>query len=305
MEAHFSKKKQRMGLLFGTIAGLAFSLTAWGIDAIQLAQAHAAYPLLKFIPGLIISVLTGAIVGWLTIRLDRLWIGMLLWAMLAGVYTWLVMWLPLKGSPTLLSLLEPNQAHLLYYPSIESQSQFAVMGLIVNGFVALICGLMEIHLIDQAMMGMGTLALISPLLISFAVFALAGTSGDYLINRHFRESMQAMDELIQFAADNEGKEVPAIVARQKRLSVVKDLDDLITYPRKLTLIGYDEMLGQMDILVDFNGNWVRCSVIYNQPTMCKRLMLDSLRFACDETTNPNSCFNVIGYDKNITKMPNF
>lgn len=294
-----------MGLLFGTIAGLAFSLTAWGIDAIQLAQAHAAYPLLKFIPGLIISVLTGAIVGWLTIRLDRLWIGMLLWALLAGVYTWLVMWLPLKGSPTLLSLLEPNQAHLLYYPSIESQSQFAVMGLIVNGFVALICGLMEIHLIDQAMMGMGTLALISPLLISFAVFALAGTSGDYLINRHFRESMQAMDELIQFAADNEGKEVPAIVARQKRLSVVKDLDDLITYPRKLTLIGYDEMLGQMDILVDFNGNWVRCSVIYNQPTMCKRLMLDSLRFACDETTNPNSCFNVIGYDKNITKMPNF
>src|SRR5574340_453671 len=219
MEAHFSKKKQRMGLLFGTIAGLAFSLTAWGADAIQLAVAHAAYPLLKFIPGLIISVPTGALVGWLTVRLEKLWIGMLLWALLAGVYTWLVMWLPLKGAPMLLKLLEPTQAHLLYYPTIDSQTQFTVMGLIVIGFVSLFCCMMEIHLVDQSLLGQGTLSLISPLLISFTVFALAGTSGDYLINRHFREPLQAMDKLIQYAADNVDKDVPVIVARQKRLAV--------------------------------------------------------------------------------------
>lgn len=305
MEAHFSQKKQRMGLFFGIIAGLAFSLTAWGLDAIQLAQAHAAYPLLKFLPGFVISLLTGALVGWLTIRLERLWIGILLWLGLAGVFTWLVMWLPLKGAPILLRLLEPNQAHLLYYPMIDSQTQFTAMGLIVIGFVSLICGLMEIHLVDQALMGQGAIALVSPLLISLTVYALAGTSGDYLINRHFREPLQAMDKLIQFAADNQGKDVPVIVARQKRLSVVKGLDDLIVYPRKLTLIGYDEMLGQMDFLVNFSGNWVRCSVIYNQPTMCKRLMLDSLRFACDGKAQSNFCFGVIGYDKNITKLPDF
>ncbi len=305
MEAHFSQRKQRMGLFFGIITGLAFSFTAWGLDAIQLAQANAAYPFLKFIPGFTISVLTGALVGWLTIRLERLWIGILLWLGLAGVFTWLVMWLPLKGAPILLKLLEPNQAHLLYYPVIDSQIQFTAMGLIVLGFVSLICGLMEMHLIDQALMGQGAIALVSPLLISLTVYVLAGTSSDYLINRHFREPMLAMDKLIQFAADNQGEEVPVIVARKNRLSVVKDLDDLIVYPRKLTLIGYDEVLGQMDFLVDFSGNWVRCSVIYNQPTMCKRLMLDSLRFACDEKADSDSCFGVIGYEKNITKMPDF
>lgn len=305
MEAHFSQRKQRMGLLFGITAGAAFSLTAWGLDALQLSLAHAAYPFLKFIPGLIISVLTGALVGWLTIRLERLWIGILLWLGLAGVFTWLVMWLPLKGTPMLLSLLEPNQAHLLYFPAIDSQNQFTAMGLVVLAFVSLICGLMEMHLIDQSLMGQGGLALVSPLLISLTIFVLAGTSSDYLINRHFREPLQAMDKLIQFASDNQGQDVPVIVARKNRLSVVKDLDDLIPYPRKLTLIGYDEVLGQMDFLVDFSGYWVRCSVIYNQPTMCKRLMLESLRFACDLKANSNSCFGVIGYEKNITKMPDF
>lgn len=305
MEAHFSQKKQRMGLLFGTIAGLAFSIMAWGVDAFQLALAHAAFPFIKFIPGLLISVLAGGLVGWLTIKIERLWAAILLWALLACLYTWLVMWLPLKAMPFLLKVLQPSISPLLYYPNIESQTQFIAMGLVVIGFVALICGLMEIHLIDQAMLGMGTLALISPLLISLVVFGLAGSAGDYLLNRHFREPLQVLDGLIQFAADNDGKEVPVIVSRKKRLSVVKDLNELMVYPRTLTLVGYDAMLGQMDYLVDFSGNWVRCSVIYNQPTMCKRLMLDSLRFACDETSHPNSCFDVIGYDKNITKIPDF
>lgn len=305
MEAHFSRKKQGMGLLFGAIAGLAFSITAWGIDAVQLAAAHSAYPFIKFIPGLLISVAAGGFVGWLTIRIERLWAGMVLWALLAGLFTWLVMWLPLRGTPFFLKVLEPQLSPLLYYPNIDSQIQFIAMGSIVIGFVCLICGLMEIHLVDQAMLGMGTLALISPLLISLTVFSLAGSSGDYLLNRHFREPVQALNGLIQFAVDNEGVDVPLVVSRQKRLSVVRDLDEIIDNPRKLTLIAYDSTLGQMDILVDFSGNWVRCTVIYNQPTMCKRLMLDSLRFACDGSTGPNACFNPIDYDKKRTYIPDF
>jgi len=303
MDGRFSIKKQGMGLLFGAIAGLSFSTAAWGIDAIQLVLAHASSPLIKFIPGLIISVLAGALAGWLTIKIERVWAAIVLWELLAGLYTWLVIWLPLNGVPFLLKVLEPQLAPFLYFPDIESQTQFVVIGLVVIGFVCLICGLMEIHLIDQALLGRGTFSLISPLLISLIAFVLAGSAGDYLINRHFREPVLALNELIEFAADNQGVEFSPLVSRQKRLAVVRDLDDIITYPRKLTLIAYDSMLGQMDIMVDFDGNWVRCSVIYSQPTMCKRILLDSLRFACEGDNPSNDCFNPIGYEKSITKTP--
>ncbi len=279
MTTPFLHKKQKMGLLFGIVAGLAFSITAWGVDAWQLVQAHAAFPLIKFIPGLFICGLAGGLVGWLTIRVERVWASLLLWSLLTGLYAWSVLWLPLKSTPALMQYLEPNLSSMLYYPRIDSEIQFGIIVLIVIGFVASICALMEIHLIDQSMLAMGSLSLVSPLLIALVLFGVAGSSGDYMLNRYFREPVQAVDELIQFAVDNEEKDIPPILARQKRLSVVKDLDGLLSHPRHLTLIAFDETMGQMDILVDFDGKWVRCSVIYNQPTICKRIKLDALRYA--------------------------
>lgn len=258
-----------MGLLFGIVAGLAFSMTAWGVDAFLLMQAHATFPLLKFVPGLLICVMAGALVGWLTIRIERIWVALLLWALLACLFVWLVMWLPLKFTPAFLRFFTPKITDLIYFPPIDNEIQFKIIGLIVIGFMCLVCGLMEIHLLDQAMLTTGTLSLITPLLISLALFTIAGNSADDLLNRLFREPVQIMDNLIQYAADNQGKEISPILARQKRLTVVKNLDGLITRPRTLTLIAFDRTLGQVDILIDFNGKWARCSVIYNQPTMCK------------------------------------
>ncbi len=269
MNAQFSAKKQRLGLLYGTAAGLAFSIMAWGVDAFLLLQAHATFPLVRFIPGLLICVSASALVGWLTIRVERVWAALILWALLACLFVWLVMWLPLKFTPAFLKFYLPKLSDLVYYPSIDNEIQFKIIGWLVIGFMCLICGFMEIHLLDQALLTTGTLSLITPLLISLALFTIAGNSADDLINRIFREPVQILDNLIQYAADNEGKEVSPIVARQKRLTVVKNLDGLITRPRTLTLIAFDRGLGQVDILIDFGGKWARCSVIYNQPTMCK------------------------------------
>jgi len=301
MDVTFSKKRQIRGLLFGVIAGLTFAVTAWGVDAWLLARSQAAYPLVKFLPGLIACILAGGLVGWATIRLERVTISLTLWAGLAVFYTWLVIWLPIKGMWLMEQRLQPTLRDLLYYPGIENQYQFAIVSVIVLGFVCIFCGLMEVHLIDQSMLSSGTLPLISPVLISLVLFGIAGTSSDYLINTHFRGPIQAMDDLITFAMENQGKEVSPIVARQKRLSVVKDLDGIMESPRKLTLIAYDRTLGQLDVLVDFDGKWVRCSVIYDQPTMCKRIKYDALRYADDAGKPPNRLINLIKHDKNLTK----
>ncbi|HAE86009.1 MAG TPA: hypothetical protein DCG78_05825 [Anaerolineaceae bacterium] len=50
MATPFEQKKHRLGLLYGLVAGVAFSFFAWGLDAIRLANAHVAYPYAKFVP---------------------------------------------------------------------------------------------------------------------------------------------------------------------------------------------------------------------------------------------------------------
>lgn len=270
MNPQVSRKKQIMGLLFGLVAGLAFSVMAWGVDAFLLSQSHVTFSWVKFVPGLLICLPAGSLVGWLSIRIERVWAALLLWALLACLFVWLTMWLPLQCAPAIMLFIDPKLSDVLYYPVINNEYQFKIIGMAVIGFVSLICGLMEIHLIDQSLLSTAALSLISPVLVSLALFGVAGNTADYMMNRLFREPLQIMDNLIQYAIDNEGKELSPIIARQKRLTVIKDLDGLIYRPRTLTLIAFDKTLGQIDILVNFDGRLARCSVIYNQPTICKR-----------------------------------
>lgn len=270
MDAHFSHRKQTLGLLFGLIAGFAFAITAWGVDAVMIARAHAVSPFAKFLPGLVICTLAGGLVGWLSIRLEKAKIAIFLWLGLAGLFTWLVMWLPLHFLPTMLKTFDPGYGKLLTYVPLEGEGQVWGMAFVVIGFVSFLCGLLEIHLIDQALLSEGGISIFIPLIVSLGLLAFAGITADGLLNRSFREPIQAMDELIQFAVDNEGKEVPALTAREKRLSVVKEMADLIDRPRRLAVIGFDETLWQMKVLVDFDGELATCTVMVNQPTMCVR-----------------------------------
>jgi len=98
---------------------------------------------------------------------------------------------------------------------------------------------------------------------------IAGLGVDDMINKPFREPVQVLDNLFDFAIANHGKEVDITLARKKHLSAVEDITDLLLINgRRITLIGFDPMLGQLDFLVDFHGTWVRCTTIYSQPTDC-------------------------------------
>ena len=85
---------------------------------------------------------------------------------------------------------------------------------------------------------------------------------------------------------NKDTEVPKKIAREKHLSAVKDFTDLMDSQRDLTVIAFDRDMGQVDVLVNFNGMWVRCSVIYNQPVFCKRISTIPGIIDVDESTRP-------------------
>ncbi len=117
MAAPFARKKQRIGFFYGLVAGAVLSMTAWGVDAIQLAGAHVSFPFTKFLPGLIICALAGGIVGWLSIRIGHWLASIILWILLAVLAVWLVLWLPVNGRRADPALAEPQPGALDRIPA--------------------------------------------------------------------------------------------------------------------------------------------------------------------------------------------
>lgn len=262
------RKKLRLGLLYGFMAGSAFAVFAWGIDAWMLAQAHDTYYWVKFVPGLLFCLVAGGLAGVLTILLRRHLFAVLLWALVASLFSWLVVWLPFTGVQSVISMVNPNLAEMFHFSSVQDAGQFRLISIFFVGLAGMICGLLEINLIDQASLSPYLSGSVVPLAICLILFSLAGSATDHMINTNLREPMQVIDSLLQFAKDNYGLEVPNTTARKMHLSATNQLGELVQKPHRLALVGFDENLLIVDILVDFNGTRAKCTSIYSQPSDC-------------------------------------
>ncbi len=269
MKTNLTKKKQFVGLLYGLAAGLGFGLFAWGLDAVLLTSANGAHAWVKFWPGVLISMAAGALVGWLSMVIKKTLLSMLLWLGFGLLLSWLVFWLPYKAAPDLIGLVNENLGKYLDYPFFKDFLQIQWFGFVVIALVAIICAVIQQIIIEQAFFSTGKLALAMPLILSFALFCLVGSVIDGMNNRHVREPLQAVDELIQFSLDNQGVEIAPDVARKMHLAALAPIEQYLQRDRSLVLSNYDQSFGQVDILVNFDGYWVVCQVIYNQVTFCK------------------------------------
>lgn len=273
MKPELSRKKQIAGLLYGLAAGLAFAIFAWGVDAILLARAHGAFTWVKFIPGLLICLLSGALAGWLTALFEKVWLSILIWLAQALLFAHLILWLPLKVAPAIIKLFNPALGDFLKYPYYPELQQNLWIGFVFIAAVSIVCALLENILVDQALFSSGRFAIIVPLVVSAMAFALIGKTTDTLLNKNLRDPILSVDKVIEFTIENDGKEVSKEVARKMRLFAFSQVENAITPQRKLILSNFDEMVGQVDVLVDFEGQWVKCPVIYNQVSVCSQVFV--------------------------------
>lgn len=272
MKHTVSRSKQVMGLMYGCAAGLAFAIFGWGVDAFQLLAAHGAYAFVKFIPGLLLCTVTGTLVGWLTALIQKPLIGILLWISNALLYAWLVFWLPIRSTPAIIKIFDSILGEYLQYPFYKSLNQTLWFGFATIALVAIIFGLLENILIDQAIFSSGKIAKLVPLIMVAVAFSLVGSSSDSLLNKNLREPLITVDNLIDFAVDNLDNDVDPALARAMHLNSVKTIRHLLPLERTLILSNFDEAIGQVDVLVNFYGKWVKCTTIYNQVTFCKQFM---------------------------------
>ena len=263
--------KHRFGIWYGAALGLSFAIFAWGVDSFLLSRMNGLFPWLKFLGGVLPCVIVGGGVGWLSARLDRPLLAMLLWAGAASVFAWLTVNLPLQITPRILDLADPDIQDLLHYTYYETFStRFTVAYIWIAIFVSL-AGLLQIPLSDSAVFSTSSFGRISPMLATLVLMSVCGTIVDGLNNEKLRGPVDAVNTTVQFALENRGREVDPAEARRMHLGALRSVEDLITPERKFIVSGYDQLLEQVQVLARFEGAWVECDLIVNQLIRCEQV----------------------------------
>ena len=267
--------KQTYGTLYGVIAGLAFAASTWGWDGFLLSQAHAFLPWTKLIIGGVCCAIAGGLVGWLSTRLDKGIITVILWLVAAAIFSWLNVNLPLRTALLLSERAEP-QLQGLITPGLDAtlQIRFQMAFAWIVIFTGIV-GVLEIPLVDSAVFSTSLFGKAIPGLVCVIVLGIGGTFADNVNNEPLRSAVISLDQTIQFVIDNQGKEVDPALARQKHTGSIRGVVEYLSPERRLILSRFDEQFGQIGVIVKFENGWVDCNIIYRQPSFCKTLTLET------------------------------
>ena len=263
--------KHNYGLLYGAIAGLAFAVAVWGFDDYSLSQAHALFPWLKFIVGAIICILVGALAGRLSAQFEKVYATFLTWLIPLALFAWLSLVIPFSFAPSLTTWLRPDLKGLLnyvYYPDFQYRFGLSLALALIFGSLV---GLLQPMLTESAVFSNSSGGKLISLVVCIVLMGLSGIWIDNFNNEPLRSAVVSMNETIQYALDHQGQQVDPKVARQMHLSTINSVADLINRPRRLVVSSYNNTLGEINLLVEFDNIPVHCVVVYAQPAFCERV----------------------------------
>jgi len=264
------RAKQRYGFLYGAGIGLGFAIFSWGTDAYILSGIHGLLPWVKFIVGSILCTGVGGATGWLAARVNKSIYSLIFWLVAAFLFTRLVINVPLKYAPQIISTLEPATRGLLHYVYYDELGARAGVAFTWIGIFFAITGLLQLPMSDSAVFSTSLAGRIMPIVVAVILMSICGMIVDNaLVNEPLRSAIDATDNTIQFVLDHKGKEVDPAEARQMHAGAFRTIPDAVTQKRKMVVSGYDKTLGEVYILIRFEESWAECQVLYNQPVSCK------------------------------------
>jgi hypothetical protein len=267
------KLKRKFGILYGMTAALAFAVASWAWDGYMLNVSHAYFPWTMLITGMVLCAVIGGIAGWLTARSDSGLFGVIFWLVASLFFAWIMVALPLKINPFIVSKLDPQLGTLLNYEKgMEFAFRFGASLAWVLPFT-LIVGVTQLPISEPAVFSTSVFGKIIPLLFCIVVMSIGGVITDNLINSHFRDGIAALDNTIQFVLDNKDNEnVDKALSRQVHARALSTVEEYVQESRHLFVGSYDEYLGELHVMVKFGDQWVDCLVLYSQPVSCKRVV---------------------------------
>ena len=259
----------KAGLIYGVLGGLAFAFTAWGIGAIQLANASAGYPWLKFAVGAVLCVLIGGIAGWLTALADNGFVGAFVW-FLAGIsFCWIASHLPFEGLTFLLNRLDARLPGISYpYPDSMQQRMVVVYMLVV--LLSTLAGILQTTILDSVQRASTGFMRVMTTLLVVPFFALAGLVTAEYVNQPLETPLVVIGDLLKFNQQVKGQKLDPKVIAETHYRALGPIQDLAIKPYRLYLGSYDpEYLDSASVLIDFSGQWAECTVSSASVGVCK------------------------------------
>ena len=263
------REKQRLGLVYGILAGTGFALTAWGLDAIQLAQANAYLPWGKFVVGWLASMILGGLAGWISARLDNSLVAVLVWIATGFTLAMGIGWLAYQGVVHLYDWFDPDIASYLDYslnPAIEIRTGIAA---VASGLIGVAVSIFQLNRLDSAIASAYPLQRLLNLSGGVLVFAVAGLISNGLIQSKLSEPVVQIDTALKYAVEHRGQTLEIHEARQHGQTALRALGDLQYQHYRLVVSSYDDYLSMIWVTLDFGEIQTRCSVLEKNISYCE------------------------------------
>lgn len=261
-------EKRKLGLLYGLFAGAALTLALWGKDAFLLWRAHAALAWIRLLVGGALSVAVFAFAGWLTMRCENTFLSIFIWLTSALVPSYLVVWMTYDGWRFLLSIFTPALVERFRAPT-ENYLLLTSLAALFFSIGAMLAGILEYPLLEQATFSSASGRMIAPLLIVVVIFIVVGSAADGSFHAKSRDSILSLDRTIQFIITHDLATVDQATARAMRVSALRAAGDSVKEPYRLSIASFDLPNEQVDLWANFNESWALCNTISAQVVNCR------------------------------------
>lgn len=260
--------KAMVGILFGTAAGLAFAMTTWLPDAIDLAKANAVLPWFKFGVGTIVTVVLFSLAGWIAMRKQLLPITIICFEAASFFVGILAGHLPFELTEEAIRIFDPSLTRLIHLPFQEGALTRTVLTIVLNGVLVLIASLFFENLASQAYLAASRMNIILPVVIFIAFFAVGGFIANDLNNRALRSPIVRLDNLIQEAQKIQLRGLQPDSKTDPWVETILSLGINVNIPYRILIEKYDMVFSQLALLIQFEHNWYRCNMWEDQPFYC-------------------------------------
>ncbi len=282
---------QRAGAWYGVVVALGFVLFFWGLDAIQLQQAHVSWWWAKSAIGLLVTLPVSVLIGWLSASMRWSGLSLLIWIAGGSVLAWIGGHVPFEGMSWLLRLTDRYPTDRIAYPFSPSIGAYTGISMVVGAGAGLLLGLIAMFAIERAweystrdnrlsVKSVLALCLCLPILLAFGLLA------DYQINAPAREALTTVARMIETVRDPNADLIKA------RLTPMRNYQGRLSPNYALHLTAIDSTLVSSAVDVQFDdGLLLRCPYSYGVVARCEDLskeltgvltdLLQGAQLACD------------------------
>lgn len=266
---------RQLGLINGLLIGSAMGLGAWGAEALKVTRLDIPLYLPSLLLGFAAVMFLGGMTGWLTARVARAMLTVLLWVLTAILSMLIIGYMPYHGRTFIAWLADPRFWGKAIYPYTLGGT---TSGLILGGLLVIlvlgILGLLQGYRLDnmmaeagrrQTLTGRVWLSLAVPLPIVF----LASLVTQNVIANPSATAVELTHRAIAGAQGFEGDYLDLGKVDGVNYVALRGLEGRLEGPFTLAVTEIDSSMGIVIVAANFeNGNWVYCRSINDQLIYC-------------------------------------